>query len=114
MQCKQKTTFAFDYDNTISRDANGFISMMTELQARGHEVFVVTARRKHIHPEDFKEIEKLFKVYKTRHIAKRLYMREVEGIEVDVWVDDMPEAIIQNWEGTPRTFRDLNKDGKYE
>lgn len=111
---KTKTTFAFDYDNTISRDASGFITIMTELQARGHNVFVVTARRPDIHPEDFHEIEKYFKVYKTRHIAKRLYMREVEGIEVDIWVDDMPEAIIQNWEGAPRTFRDLNAEGKYE
>lgn len=107
------TTFAFDYDNTISRDADVFIAMMRMLQDRGHEVFVVTARRPDIHPEDFTEIEKYFKVYKTRHIAKRVYMREIEGIEVDVWVDDMPEAIIGNWEGAPRTFRDLNEDGKY-
>jgi hypothetical protein len=110
---KTKTTFAFDYDNTISRDADVFIAMMQMLQDRGHEVFVVTARRPDIHPEDFTEIEKYFKVYKTRHIAKRVYMREIEGIEVDVWVDDMPEAIIGNWEGAPRTFRDLNEDGKY-
>src|SRR3546814_329098 len=89
-----KTVFAFDYDNTISRDADVFITMMKMLQLRGHDVFVVTARRPDVHPEDFYEIEKEFKVYKTRHIAKRLYMREVEGIEVDVWVDDMQEAII--------------------
>lgn len=113
MKNKTKTVFAFDFDNTISRDFNGIVSMMAELQARGHTVFVVTARRADVHPEDFYEIEKLFKVYKTKHIAKRLYMREVEGIEVDVWVDDMPEAIVQNWEGAPRTFRDLNEDGKY-
>lgn len=110
---KTKTIFAFDYDNTISRDADVFITMMQMLQDSGHEVFVVTARRPDIHPEDFTEIEKYFKVYKTRHIAKRVYMREIEGIEVDVWVDDMPEAIIGNWEGAPRTFRDLNEDGKY-
>lgn len=109
-----KTVFAFDYDNTVSRDAPVFIAMMKMLQLRGHDVIVVTARRPDVHPEDFEEIQKYFEVYKTRHIAKRLYMREVEGIEVDVWVDDMPEAIIQNWEGAPRTFRDLNKDGKYE
>lgn len=107
-----KTTFAFDYDNTISRDVDSFIQIMNLLRMAGHDVFVVTARRTHVHPEDFHEIEKLFKVYKTRHIAKRLYMREVEGIEVDVWVDDMPEAIINNWEGAPRTYRDM-KDGKY-
>lgn len=101
---------AFDYDNTISKDADVFIEVMRVLQARGHDVFVVTARRDHIHPEDFREIEKEFKVYKTRHIAKRMYMREIEGIEVDVWVDDSPEAILENWEGEPRTFRDFNND----
>lgn len=108
-----KTTFAFDYDNTISRDVIVFMAIMRMLQDRGHEVFVVTARRPDIHPEDFHEIEKQFKVYKTRHIAKRVYMREVEGIEVDVWIDDMPEAITGNWEGAPRTFRDLNDGGQY-
>lgn len=113
MLSKEKIVIAFDYDNTISKDADGFMEIMRIMQNRGHEVCVVTARREHIHPEDFEEVEKEFKVFKTRHIAKRLYMREVEGIEVDVWVDDMPEAIVNNWEGAPRTFRDL-KDGKYE
>lgn len=107
-----KTTFAFDYDNTISRDVDGFMEIMKKLQSFGHTVYVVTARRKHIHPEDFVYVNEHFDVYWTRHIAKRLYMREVEGIEVDVWVDDMPEAIINNWEGAARTFRDM-KDGKY-
>lgn len=111
---KKKTVFAFDFDNTISRDVVSFTKVMSLLSLAGHDVVVVTARRPDVHPEDFEEIEKFFKVYKTRHIAKRLYMREIEGIEVDVWVDDMPEAIIENWEGAPRTFRDLNKDGKYE
>src|SRR3546814_925834 len=109
-----KNVFAFDYDTTISRDADVFITKINMIKLLGHDFFVVTARRPDGHPEDFYEIEKEFKVYKTMHIAKRLYMREVEGIEVDVWVDDMPEAIISNWEGAPRTFRDLNKDGKYD
>lgn len=109
-----KTVFAFDYDNTISRDVEGFTRMMLLLEDRGHEVYVVTGRRDHIHPEDFHDIAKTFKVIKTRHMAKRVYMREIEGIEVDVWVDDMPEAILNNWEGVPRTFRDLKENGKYE
>lgn len=110
----KKTVFAFDFDNTISRDVDNFLEIMSLLSLAGHDVYVVTARRPDVHPEDFLEIEKEFRVIKTRHIAKRLYMREVEGIEVDVWVDDMPEAIIQNWEGAPRTFRDLNAEGKYD
>lgn len=102
-----KTVFAFDYDNTISRDVDGFVAIMKMLQLRGHEVYVVTARRPDVFPEDFRDIEKVFKVIKTRHIAKRLYMREIEGIEVDVWVDDCPEAVVDNWCGEPRTFRDF-------
>lgn len=102
-----KTVFAFDYDNTISRDVDGFVAIMKMLQLRGHEVYVVTARRPDVFPEDFRDIEKVFKVIKTRHIAKRLYMREIEGIEVDVWVDDCPEAVVSNWWGEPRTFRDF-------
>lgn len=104
-----KTVFSFDFDNTVSRDIDGFINIMDYLQKRGHDVYVVTARRPDIYPEDFKPVEDAgFKVIKTRHIAKRAYMREVEGINVDVWIDDCPEAILQNWDGEPRTHRDAN------
>lgn len=104
-----KTVFSFDFDNTISRDVDGFIFLMEYLQKRGHDVYVVTARRPDIHPEDFAPVEeKGFKVIKTRHIAKKHYMREIEGIEVDVWIDDCPEAILGNWDGQPRTFRDAD------
>lgn len=108
------TVFSFDYDNTISRDPHGFRVMMKYMQDRGHTVYVVTARREHIHPEDFHEIEKEFRVIKTRHIAKEFYMREVEGIEVDVWIDDCPDAILNNYRGEPRTFREITKEIKVE
>jgi hypothetical protein len=105
----KKTTFAFDFDNTISRDPESFYTFMEELRDKGHNVYVVTARRPNIFPDDFDEVmDRGFTVIKTRHIAKRLYMREVEGIEVDVWIDDCPEAVTENWEGAPRTFRDFN------
>ncbi len=108
-----ETTFAFDFDGTISQDEDGMIHLMNYLRNRGHNVIVVTGRREGTHDEDFDNVRSWgFPVYKTKYIAKRVYMREIEGIEVDVWIDDCPEAILENLEGTPKcnTFRDLNKE----
>ena len=103
-----KTVFSFDFDNTISRDPEGFLGVMELLEKRGHTCYVVTARRPDIHPEDFEFLEnKGYKVIKTRHIAKHKYMEEIEGIQVDVWIDDCPDAILNNWHGVPRTHRDM-------
>jgi len=102
------TVFSFDYDNTISRDPEGFLGVMDFLRRRGHTVYVVTARRPNVYPDDFNFLlEKGYKVVFTRHISKQKWMEEVEGIKVDVWVDDCPDAVLNNFHGEPRTHRDM-------
>lgn len=104
------TVFSFDFDNTISRDPQGFLAVMELLEKRGHTVYVVTARREEVHDEDFDEVRKKgYRVIKTRHISKQKWMEEVEGIHVDVWIDDCPDAVLNNWHGAPRTFREMTE-----
>lgn len=102
----KQLTIAFDFDGTISEDPKGFLAVMDFLKVRGHNVIVVTGRMRSTDPEDLNFLmDNEYKVYFTDHKAKRKYMRGL-GIDVDIWVDDLPEAMIQDWNGPPRTFRE--------
>lgn len=105
-----KTTFAFDFDNTITRDPLGFLVIMRMLKSMGHVVYVVTGRLRTTIPEDLNTlIDSGYRVFFTEHKAKRDYMNDL-GFPVDVWVDDSPEAILEDYHGLPRTFRDMGED----
>ena len=100
---------SMDFDNTFSLAPEDWLDFMLMMRKRGHEVIVVTGRRENVYPEDFDIFHQYgFKVYKTKWLAKRVYMREVEGIEVDVWIDDCPEAILTNCEGQPKAILTTN------
>lgn len=102
-----KTVFSFDFDNTISRDPEGMLWVMDLLRRRGHDVIVCTARLNDLHTEDFDFIrERGYKVYWSNHQSKNDYLRSV-GIKVDVWVDDCPDAVLNDYHGEPRTYRDM-------
>lgn len=102
-----KTVFSFDYDNTISRDPTGFLFLMRFLRERGHTIYVVTARRKDVHPEDFQWLLELgWEVIWTEHKAKQQFMID-RGTPIDVFIDDCPDALLNDWHGAPRTWRDM-------
>jgi hypothetical protein len=100
---------ALDFDNTYSLDPPFWDTFIRNARLSGHNIMVVTGRREGVFPEDFHHFT--IPVYKTKYMAKRAYMREIEGIEIDVWIDDKPEAILENLEGTPKmeTYRDATK-----
>lgn len=107
----QPTVYSFDFDNTITRDPVGMLSVMEFLERRGHTVYVVTARHKDVHPEDLDFLrERGYKVFTTNLCAKREYMR-TQGIHIDVWVDDSPEAVYTDYKGADKgyTYRDLSE-----
>lgn len=107
----QETVFAFDFDNTISRDPEGFLKIMHTLEMRGHVCYVVTARLSTMYPDDLNFLkDKGYRVFFTELKAKRKYMQD-QGIEIDVWVDDKPEAVYQDYTGAvPYTYRDMPKE----
>ena len=103
------TVFSFDFDNTISRDPEGFLGVMEFLEKRGHTVYVVTARLKSVHPEDFEFLlKKGYRVFWTEHKGKEAYMKSI-GLPIDVFVDDCPDALLNDYHGQPRTFRDMTE-----
>lgn len=89
---------AFDYDGTISEDLEGWHQVMTLMQDRGHDVFVVTFRdANHDWNNDLEFLhEDGFDIYFTAGVAKRWWCGHFGPGEVDVWIDDKPEAIINN------------------
>lgn len=106
----QPTVFSFDFDNTITRDPNTFLTMMKFLEQRGHTVYVCTARPPDLFPEDLDFLRDLgYRVFSTNLTAKRQYLRE-QGIEVDVWIDDSPGSVVNSYPKgavAPYTFRNM-------
>lgn len=107
----QETVFAFDFDNTISRDPEGFLKIMEVLELRGHVCYVVTARLSTMYPEDLNFLkDKGYRVFFTELKAKRKFM-EAQGIDIDVWVDDKPGAVLFDYKGAvPYTYRDMPQE----
>lgn len=89
---------AVDYDGTISEDVNGWSSAMDILRSAGHDVFIVTFRDKeHDWNTDLEFFyQDGYEVYCTGGVAKRWWCAHFGPGQVDVWIDDKPEAIINN------------------
>lgn len=92
---------AIDFDETISDNERGWLKVMELLERVGYHVVVCTWRRPTQYPEDLKFlVDKGFAVYYTSGHAKQEYM-ELQGIDVAIWIDDNPFAILNNnpfWE----------------
>lgn len=89
-----KLTIAIDYDDTFTADVNAWSAVIRVLQNAGHRVVCVSARR-----NDFghrRELEaalpKDVTVFLSYGTPKREYVKQ-NDLEVDIWIDDMPEAI---------------------
>lgn len=89
---------AFDYDGTISEDLAGWLEVMHSMKARGHEIFVVTFRDERYDMNDDLQFiyDEDFEIYYTRGVAKRWWCEQFGPGNVDVWIDDKPEAILNN------------------
>jgi hypothetical protein len=92
---------AFDFDETISTNEAVFTNVMKMFELAGYHVIIVTWRTEAEWPEDFDNLRKLgYKVYCTGRKSKRDFMA-MQGIKVDIWVDDTPEAIIYDMGNIP-------------
>lgn len=98
-----------DFDNTITADPMMWREIIRMMTRRGHTVYIVTARMKHVHPEDLHPWYGIVEnVYFTEHKAKRQFMLD-QGINIEVMIDDSPEAWVEDYNGEPRTF-DTERD----
>lgn len=90
---------AIDFDNTITTDFDGWVGVMTTLRDRGFDVFVVTARSSQLDRcdgLDWIEYDVGFPVFYTNGVAKKWWCLHNGPGEVDIWIDDKPENILNN------------------
>lgn len=87
---------SIDFDDTYTRDPDLWTAFAQDAIDRGHTVYCVTLRT----PEQGKDVlETIGRVlgsgmcYFTSMQSKKRYMWE-HGIRIDVWIDDMPDAIV--------------------
>ena len=90
---------ALDYDDTYTKDPLLWNWFAAEALKRGHQVYCVSARGNQ-HMDDPKmTIGRVIgpeNCFGTGLRPKRAFMRDVHKIKIDVWIDDMPEYIVDD------------------
>lgn len=86
---KRALTIAIDWDETWTADPDMWKAISDMMKARGHKVYIVTARPSY----SIWECEQSgLEVIACAWMPKRETC-EARGVRVDVWVDDCPEFI---------------------
>lgn len=83
--------FSLDYDGTYSEDNELWLDFIDKAKARGHEVICISARDQD-DKDICKELLSRVRFVGTSGAHKYEYAFQL-GINVDVWIDDMPECI---------------------
>ena len=91
---------SLDFDDTYTRDPEMWNHFVELAQQSGHTVYCVTAREPNkVNKEEvYNSIGRLVgkdNCYFTNSMAKAKYMSE-QGIQIDVWIDDLPSNVDQN------------------
>lgn len=87
---------SLDYDNTYTRDPHAWNQFITLMRNRGHKVYCVTMRTPGEGLQVFHDLTgKVDGIAFTSRQAKKDYMF-AQGINIDVWVDDMPLFCIED------------------
>lgn len=89
---------SIDFDHTYTADPKLWQSFIKEAQAAGHKIYCVSARHYWETAEVYSTIGKIIGLnscYLTDKKAKKPFM-EAKGIQIDIWIDDTPEAILED------------------
>ena len=85
---------SLDYDDTYTKDTEFWDKVVKLGKKHGHTFYCVTARA--MEPDNY-EPKPNMKIYCTSHEYKKKFMQNL-GIDIDVWIDDTPEALIEGKE----------------
>lgn len=91
---RPQLTIAIDFDDTFTADVEMWSHVIAEFQRFGHSVVCVSARRNELgHRQELTQaLPEGVSVLLSYDAPKRLYAKS-QGVDVDIWIDDMPEAI---------------------
>ena len=85
-----------DFDHTYTAAPELWQSFIKTAQSAGHKVYCVSARHYWETAEVYDTIGKIIglnRCYLTDRKAKKPFML-AKGIQIDIWIDDTPEAIL--------------------
>lgn len=87
---------SIDFDDTYTRDPDLWNAFAQNAMKRGHTVYCVTLRAPYQGDQVLNTIGHTIgesMCYFTSMQSKKNYMWK-QGIRIDVWIDDMPDAIV--------------------
>ena len=93
-------TIALDYDDTYTLNPELFNEIIKVFKSHGYKVLIVTYRHSTAFNDMNMNIKGISDYVFTGGIAKEKYCNEC-GIEIDIWIDDSPEAIIYSFKDLP-------------
>ena len=89
-----------DFDDTYTRDPEAWNTFIRYFTSRGHTVYCTTYRYPEQSAEVYASIGEIIghdRCYFTGYRAKQAFMLK-QNIRIDVWIDDMPELINQDYD----------------
>jgi hypothetical protein len=84
---------ALDFDDTYTRDPMMWNWFIDRAKERGHDVRIVTFRKRSMTDPALDYLAQKIPVIFTEYIQKREYTDSMQWY-VDVWIDDSPEFIV--------------------
>lgn len=93
MKSFNKTVISLDYDDTYTKDPDLWQAFITLCKSRDIEVVCVTFRYESETFDMDPRLTERIRVFPTGRRSKKEFMQE-QGIEVSIWIDDMPEFIV--------------------
>ena len=102
-----------DFDDTYTRDPEGWDAFIQLMRGRGHKVYCVTWRSNTT--ANLTEVGaalngKVDAIFFTGQQAKKDYMYSI-GIRIDVWIDDMPFAVEDHGQVYLNMIKNLPDEG---
>lgn len=93
-------TVAIDYDDTYTLAPSLWNGLIGIMHSYGWKIVIVTYRHSTQFQDMIKDIPHISDTIFTGGIAKQTYCENI-GLNIDVWIDDSPEAIIYDYENLP-------------
>ena len=92
---EKRMNIGLDFDDTYTRDPEGWNEFIYNFTSRGHTIYCTTFRFPEQSQQVYDSIGKVIgndNCHFTAYTAKRQYMQS-KGIMIDVWIDDQPILI---------------------
>jgi hypothetical protein len=84
---------ALDFDDTYTRDPTLWNKFIEDAKDRGHDIRVVTFRKRVMEDPAINYLALSIPVIYTEGNSKRSFCNKIGWI-VDIWIDDSPEFIV--------------------